>query len=75
MADTAGGALGDTGRDLPPDPEYKLLLDSLGFEPAPVDVLCERTGLTVEVISSMLLTLELQGTVSSAPGRGYARMR
>lgn len=56
------------------DAEYALLLDNLGPEPTLVDVLCERTGLAVEVISSMLLTLELQGRVSSSPGRGYSRM-
>nr|VFJ91637.1 MAG: DNA protecting protein DprA [Candidatus Kentron sp. H]VFJ92701.1 MAG: DNA protecting protein DprA [Candidatus Kentron sp. H]VFJ99512.1 MAG: DNA protecting protein DprA [Candidatus Kentron sp. H] len=57
------------------DAEYTRLLDSLGFEPTPVDVLCERTGLAVQVVSSMLLTLELHGHVSSAPGRGYARRK
>nr|VFJ65390.1 MAG: DNA protecting protein DprA [Candidatus Kentron sp. FW] len=66
----------DTGPDpdFRPDPEYKLLLDNLGFEPTLIDVLVERTGLTVEVISSMLLTLELGGHVASAPGGRYLRI-
>ncbi|NNJ84014.1 MAG: DNA-protecting protein DprA [Gammaproteobacteria bacterium] len=65
----------NTAGDFPFDAQYKLLLDNLGFEPTLVDVLCERTGLTVEVISSMLLTLELHGYISSVPGRGYSRVR
>nr|VFJ68813.1 MAG: DNA protecting protein DprA [Candidatus Kentron sp. FW] len=64
----------DSDRDFQPDPEYKLLLDNLGFEPTLIDVLVERTGLTVEVISSMLLTLELGGHVASAPGGRYLRV-
>nr|VFJ64899.1 MAG: DNA protecting protein DprA [Candidatus Kentron sp. DK] len=70
-SDTDTGA----GGELPLDAEYRQLLDNMGFEPTPVDTLCERTGLTVAVISSMLLTLELEGYVSSSPGRGYSRIK
>ena len=41
------------------------------FDPLPNDLLIERSGLTAETVSSMLLLLELQGYVSSVPGRGY----
>ncbi|MEN8169193.1 MAG: DNA-processing protein DprA [Pseudomonadota bacterium] len=58
------------GPDL--DPEYHDLLACIGHEATPVDRLVERSGLTAEAVSSMLLLLELQGFVEAAAG-GYAR--
>ena len=60
---------------LPPDPEYTRLLEALGFEPATVDTLVERTGLTPEAVSSMLLILELHDRVASVSGGMYLRLR
>lgn len=54
------------------DPDHARLLRCLDHSPRPVDVLVQRSGLTPEAVSSILLLLELQGFVSSAPG-GYAR--
>ncbi|HWQ93921.1 MAG TPA: DNA-processing protein DprA [Gammaproteobacteria bacterium] len=54
--------------------ESLTLLDCLGFDPTPVDSLIERSGLTPEAVSSMLLVLELQGHVVSAPGGHYTRV-
>lgn len=51
------------------------LLDAMGYDPTAVDVLIERTGLTAEAVSSMLLALELQGYVGAFPGGRYARLR
>ncbi len=45
-----------------------LLLETMGFEPISIDTLVERSGLTAEAVSSMLLTLELQGIVASSGG-------
>ena len=56
------------------DKGYEMLLDALGFEPATVDVLAFRTGLTAESIASMLLVLELQGHVASYPGGRFGRI-
>ncbi|MGH8377945.1 MAG: DNA-processing protein DprA [Gammaproteobacteria bacterium] len=56
------------------DPEYRLLLNSLDYAPTSVDALVERTGLTPDVVSSMLLMLELQGQVEAAPGGRYSRV-
>lgn len=58
----------------PDDPEYRLLLNSLDYAPTSVDALVERTGLTPDVLSSMLLMLELQGLVEAAPGGHYSRV-
>lgn len=55
------------------DAEYRCLLDNLGYEPTPVDAVIERSGLTPDAVSSMLLILELQGHVVPAPGGRYSR--
>jgi DNA processing protein len=56
------------------DGDYQRLLEQLGTEPAAVDSLVERCGLTAEAVSSMLLILELQGLVAAAPGGLYSRL-
>jgi DNA processing protein len=48
-------------------------LESIGFEPISIDTLVQRSGLTAEAVSSMLLTLEIQGIVSSSGGL-YSRL-
>ena len=58
---------------LPEDPDYTRLLVSMGYDPVSIDELIARTGLTAEAVSSMLLLLELEGHVSSAPGGLYCR--
>ncbi|MEW8505516.1 MAG: DNA-processing protein DprA [Candidatus Thiodiazotropha sp.] len=60
--------------DFEMDAEYRLLLQALGYDPVSVDELIARTGLTAEAVSSMLLLLELEGHVSSAPGGYYCRI-
>lgn len=55
------------------DPEYQILLDCLGYDPLPIDILVERCGLTAEAVSSMLLMLELQGRITALPGGRYLR--
>ena len=49
------------------DKAYEILLDALGFEPASVDVLVERTGFRADEVASMLLILELDGALDPAP--------
>jgi DNA processing protein len=56
------------------DNEYEMLLDALGFEPATIDSLTERTGLPGESVASMLLILELEGRVAPHPGGRYGRI-
>lgn len=53
------------------DSNCRRLLAALEFDPLPNDILIQRSGLTAAEVSSMLLLLELQGYVSSVPGRGY----
>jgi DNA processing protein len=56
------------------DPEYRRLLDVLGYDPAALDELAERTGQSAAVLSSMLLMLELEGCVEGLPGGRYQRL-
>lgn len=49
------------------------LVECLGFETTPIDVLMERSGLSIETITSQLMMLELQGFVKAANG-GYIRI-
>lgn len=55
------------------DGDYQILFEYLGFDPISVDSLIENSGLTADVVSSMLLLLELQGEVESLPGGRYVR--
>ena len=45
------------------DKDYEMLLDALGFEPASIDDLVDRTGIAPGSVASMMLILELQGRV------------
>jgi DNA processing protein len=45
---------------------------ALGHDPASLDQLAERTGLTVAELAPMLLGMELEGRISADNGR-YAR--
>ena len=56
----------------PLDEEYQKLLACIDFAPTSVDALVECSGLTADVVSSMLLIMELRGMVDSVPG-GYMR--
>lgn len=51
------------------------LLDVLGDSPASVDILVERSGLTADAVSSILLLLELRGLIAPQPGGTYVRLR
>ena len=50
------------------------LLEHLGYDPCNVDTLCQRSGLTPDTVSAMLLQLELEGRVASLPGGRYQRI-
>jgi len=65
----------DTAPALPPlDEQYQTLLRQIGADPVAVDTLVARCGLTADVVSSMLLILELHGYVAAKPGGFYFRV-
>lgn len=55
------------------DPQYLKLLNCIGFEPTTADTVIERSGLTPNEVSSMLLILELRGYIGPSPQGGYSR--
>ena len=55
------------------DADYRGLRHALGYDPVSVDELCVRTGLTVPVLSSMLLRMQLEGEIVANPGGTYSR--
>lgn len=55
------------------DAEYRALFDHLSEGALAIDTLVERSGLTAEAVSSMLLIMELQGYVTSTGGL-YTRL-
>ena len=56
------------------DADYQSLLDALGFDPATVDQVAKKSGLTIEQVSSMLLILELEGEVESLHGGRFSKL-
>ncbi|AYH41831.1 DNA-processing protein DprA [Azoarcus sp. DN11] len=57
--------------DLPP--EHAAVLAALGHDPLDVDSLAARSGLTLDALYAILLTLELDGRVSRLPGGRFQR--
>lgn len=56
-----------------PAPAGKLL-QAMGFEACTLDELIQRSGLTADVVSVMLLHLELDGRVATLPGGHYQQL-
>jgi len=56
------------------DLEQQNLLNLIMFSPTSVDWLVQESGFSAEIISSMLLMLELQGYIATTPG-GYIRTK
>ncbi len=53
--------------------EESALLRCMGHDPCSIDALVQRSGLTADVVSAMLLALELEGKVAGLPGGRYQR--
>lgn len=53
--------------------EQHTLLEHMGFDPVDTDTLVSRSGLTTELVSSMLLLLELQGNIAALGGGRFQR--
>ncbi len=55
-------------------PVNHTLFEHLGFDPIDMDQLSQRSGLTIEALSAILLQLELDGDVATMPGGLYQRV-
>jgi DNA processing protein len=56
-----------------PDGEYGQLLAAMAWDPVDADSLVARSGLTIGEVSSMLLLLEMRGSVRALSGGRYQR--
>jgi DNA processing protein len=56
------------------DPEHLSLLQHVDFEPTAIDTIIARSGLTADVVSSMLLIMELNNLVAAETGGYYVRV-
>lgn len=65
----------ESGQQSTLDLEQQTLLNHIQFSPTSVDGLVEKTGQPVEIISSMLLILELQGYIEAANNGCYTRIK
>lgn len=70
------GEEGDGNRDrVALDPDEKKVLEAIGYDPTSVDRVVQRTGLTPESVSSMLLIMEMRGLVAASGGGHYNRIK
>jgi len=77
LTEPVASARGDTGSEtatFAEEPAYSELLEAMNFSPSSIAQLRERTGLTAAELSSMLLLLELEGSVEALPGGLYSRV-
>lgn len=51
--------------------EEQQVVDAMERQPLYIDQLCQRLGMPVGKVSSILLALEFKGIVSSLPGKMY----
>ncbi len=56
------------------DADYQALLDAMGHDPISFDALAARLSLTPDILSSMLLSLELKGYVAPCNGGRYMQI-
>ena len=56
------------------DPQQAALLACIDYEPTPLDLIIQRSGLTADAVSSMLLIMELNGMVALESGGCYVRL-
>lgn len=50
------------------------VLQAMGFDPVDMDTLAQRSGLTIEALSAILLQLELEGRTATLPGGRFQRL-
>ncbi len=68
------GEIGDDAQKRHPlDPDEEKVLEAVGYDPTSVDLVVQRTGLTPESVSSMLLIMEMRGLVAASGGGLYSR--
>lgn len=67
-------SINQTSVDAPKPGDEHPMLKVMGFEPITLENLVNLTGLTVSEVSSMLMLLELEGSVASLAGGKYQKI-
>jgi len=78
QSDAAGAPESATevaGSAAEPDAQYARLLAAMAWDPVDADSLVIRSGLTIGEVSSMLLLLEMRGSVRALSGGRYQRLK
>jgi DNA processing protein len=73
LEELGGAPISQASPEVPDDAVHPLL-DQMGYEAVTIDTLTQRSGLTSDQVSAMLLTLELEGKVACLPGGRYQRV-
>ncbi len=68
------GLTGEADNNAPISLEANAVLGFMGFDPVGFETLLGISGLTAEMLSSMLMMLELEGKITSAAGGKYQRL-
>ncbi len=58
----------------PADPQERQVWTALGHETLSSEEIASRCGLTLQTLSSILLHMEIQGTIASCPGGRFCRL-
>lgn len=58
----------------PGDPQAALVLETMGYDPVPTELLAQRCGLTLDALYAILLALELDGRIRGLPGSRFQRL-
>ncbi len=62
----------EASKSIEHDADYKILLNSLSYDPVSADELADNSGLTIDHVSSMLLILELEEKIEALAGGRYS---
>lgn len=61
-------------KDVSLSAEESAVLEAMGFAPIGLDRLCELSGISVDILSTLLLKMELDGHISRLPGGLFQRL-
>lgn len=56
----------------PLEPNEQAVFNIMSYDPEPIDILVERSGMPVGILAAVLIGLELKGAISQSPA-GYSR--
>jgi DNA processing protein len=68
------GALPMPAQPVTPQASVLPALEAMGYDPVDMDTLAQRSNLTIEALSAILLQLELDGRVATLPGGRFQRI-